>query len=471
MTGYKVKRINQMKADRFAVSSPGRSFGHYTELFPIPLMGDKSAMIESLASYLNRLSAAHGIAATSLCRNIVFPNMGRKYSNTSTQIPFVGSRAARLLFPNAPSIALTKALGTLTGQSGFDRAITMNLAELVQLGHHVRRGWWWCPLCMQQWIRSGQALHFPLLWNVSTHSVCLEHEVPLIGDCPNCGLQFTQMRENNWSTHCRRCQQSLIGECVRRPSVKVDHQSWAWLASIRTKQLFEWIADGKQISNEGFRRNISSAIVAMGGPSAFARTLNMNYQSVMRWDQGVHRPRFASLIRLSVTFGVSVQEIVETELRWTADRVPVKGLPGKMYQAPLWQCSGVVKTALAKAVSSGDACPVSLTRLCRRFGVAVYSVRRRFPSLSKKLIAKYRRHLRTVSLANRHERTSRLNIFIREIEQNGRRCTRYHLRMLMRERGEKQIYQMLRLFDASLAFKENRTKPSRSVRGSQTYAS
>jgi hypothetical protein len=52
-------------------SSTGRSFGKYTELFPLPVMGLGTAFVESLPSYLNRLGAAHGVAFLALSVNFL----------------------------------------------------------------------------------------------------------------------------------------------------------------------------------------------------------------------------------------------------------------------------------------------------------------------------------------------------------------------------------------------------------------
>src|ERR1035441_10367925 len=60
-------------------SATGRSFGKYTELFPLPVMGVGTAFVESLPSYLNRLGAAHGLSAMALCLRTILPAMGEGY--------------------------------------------------------------------------------------------------------------------------------------------------------------------------------------------------------------------------------------------------------------------------------------------------------------------------------------------------------------------------------------------------------
>lgn len=127
-----------------------------TILFPLRLIGVGTAKIESLASYLNRLANAHRVPLTTLFRQFLAPEMGPKHSLNSKSIPFVGQRAARLLFPNAASLAVVKALQNLTGQCEFEPAITANLAQITQLGDHVRRHWWWCPYCLDHPLGSGE---------------------------------------------------------------------------------------------------------------------------------------------------------------------------------------------------------------------------------------------------------------------------------------------------------------------------
>ena len=109
--------------------------------------------------------------------------------------------------------------------------------------------------------------------------------------------------------------------------------------------------------------------------------------------------------------------------------------------------SDSVESALIEKTSNPPPLPSSPAKVCKKSGVSPYAVRRRFPGLSKRLLANHRRHLRQCAVANRTNRLGRLAELVGELTRQGRPRTRYYLRILMAEKGEKNVFQILRLFE------------------------
>lgn len=254
------------------------------------------------------------------------------------------------------------------------------------------------------------------------------------------------MRENNWCTNCGRCGHSQIGRsALATETPEVSQKSLEWKCSIATKECFDWIADGMEIPKEVFKISTAKAIESVGSANAVAKLLGHNHHCILRWLDGSHKPRFASIIRLSVTFDIPVQEMFRVSMRWPTQKGLLVILPEKLYPMRLRNCKVDLKMALEHALAKDTTDSLSFSQVCSKFGVGKTSARKCFPELAERLIAKRVAEIQVRKKELALERASRLDQLTKDLEQECRKATRHQIRMLMLRRGEKNAFQILRL--------------------------
>jgi hypothetical protein len=160
-----------------------------------------------------------------------------------------------------------------------------------------------------------------------------------------------------------------------------------------TKQCFEWVADGKELSICGFQNSIANAVELMGSANAVARSFGLDHKTVRHWLAGSDRPRLAAIVRVSVNFDIPIKEIYQNEALWTRNPLQATAMPGRLYTIRLERRAEALKAALEEAVSDKLTEAPSLSQFCSRFRVSKPCVRQRFPELTDRLIAKYRAYI------------------------------------------------------------------------------
>lgn len=255
------------------------------------------------------------------------------------------------------------------------------------------------------------------------------------------------MRQSNWSLYCRRCRHPQIGQAALASECKeIPKDSFNWRASMATKQCFEWVADGKELSIYGFQTSIANAVQLMRSANAVAKSFGLDHKAVRHWLAGAERPRLATIVRDSVNFDIPIQKIFQNEALWTRIPLQATALPGRLYTRRLERGAEALKATLEEAVSDKLTEPPSLSQVCSRFHVSKPRVRQRFPELMDRLIAKHRAYIFARKATRERQLESRLDQLIKDLEREGGSVSAYHIRKLMRSRGEGQTFRMLRLF-------------------------
>jgi hypothetical protein len=154
----------------------------------------------------------------------------------------------------------------------------------------------------------------------------------------------------------------------------------------------------------------------------------------------------ATIVRDSVNFDIPIQKIFQNEALWTRIPLQATALPGRLYTRRLERGAEALKATLEEAVSDKLTEPPSLSQVCSRFHVSKPRVRQRFPELTDRLIAKHRAYIFARKATRERQLESRLDQLIKDLEREGSSVSAYHIRKLMRSRGEGQTFRMLRLF-------------------------
>lgn len=177
-------------------------------LMPLRLRGAGTRSIESLPSYLLRLSSAHGVTPGRLFRYLLntYPG-GIEVGSVLGSQPFPA--VARPTSTTDELIGLL-AMGRCEHIDQLRRATFLFLSPALArspkcFSNHLR----WCPGCLYDQQAAGTPAHHQLSWLLSDVKACEVHHIALRQSCPHCDL--TPSPAGGWwdLTRCPSCKGAL----------------------------------------------------------------------------------------------------------------------------------------------------------------------------------------------------------------------------------------------------------------------
>lgn len=185
-----------------------------TFLYPVELLGTGTAEVESLSSYLCRLSAVHQVPIGVMLR-LTFD--WRSEANGSFEAsPYLARNPGTLAHYVRPTEAtrsvlclLTQATGEVNLRCGTFMALEAALDRCMRTFYNSIR---WCSACMAEFQREGVEPYFKLVWSLTSIDRCPKHGVALTDKCPHCDAKQCGFGMRSSCATCTRCRKSLICE-------------------------------------------------------------------------------------------------------------------------------------------------------------------------------------------------------------------------------------------------------------------
>ena len=393
---------------------------------PAPI-GVGTAGCESLTSYLARLAEAHCVYPGVLLQQMLVPLMRELETQRSEagEHPLwrrdgSGSHLINVTSPRARSVMSVLELLTLrTDLRGL--ALTA-LTEILPIRGLTRKTLAWCPLCYEEWQKSGQMLYDPLLWMFREISTCTRHAVRLHTHCPVCARSLPHLTWRSRPGYCAFCSGALI----IRPedgarTVAIDSHEFAWQQWV-THALGAVIARLPGITvepkRERIRQVMSYAVERLtdGNIVTFARLLGLPTNTVKNWCQGKRIPELDMLLRLCYRLDLSLCEVLlqEEEPLQPSLRNPVPpALFPSRKRTAINQES--ISHQLEQAASSAENPPPSLKEVGLRLGyqpTTLYKINRVACHTIAKRHTAYRRELREKRLQGYREEIRQIALYL-----------------------------------------------------------
>ena len=150
-------------------------------------------MVESLSSYVRRISLAHGLSPRQLLKLI----FGKSIDGQLNGYSDYALRAA-------------DTLQEWTGIENLKQGTLLQLRENCALNciFSITSGRRWCPSCVAKDLRSGEFGYDPLIWSMRCLALCPEHDCELVDRCQNCQHSMSWLYGEK-RLCCPRCGASL----------------------------------------------------------------------------------------------------------------------------------------------------------------------------------------------------------------------------------------------------------------------
>lgn len=184
--------------------------------FSIPLRGVGGVDVESLPSYLCRLSAAHAVSIKTVLAHAV--SWLRHSSELERSMPSAmryPGRIASFVRPNPTTGLLVDALEAATQQTNLRCATFLALRQAVHhCGEALTAFIRWCPECMREFDEQEDAGYMKMQWLLADLQCCLTHGAPLISACPHCDRDQNGCTRRERATRCAHCKQPLYSDLI-----------------------------------------------------------------------------------------------------------------------------------------------------------------------------------------------------------------------------------------------------------------
>ncbi|KOP79890.1 hypothetical protein AMS60_16205 [Bacillus sp. FJAT-21945] len=297
-----------------------------SRLYPIEPKGIGTAEVESIGSYLIRLSKAHSVTLGSLLSYEYSPHFNKSYiykyhSNTlgsafyrySSVVNGYGSLTENII----------KATELLTLRNDIRNMTLANWNNFLPSNQSiVKTAKHWCPLCYSEWKDSGEEIYDPLIWYIKIVKICSIHKIPLQTKCPHCNNEIKTLSHHSCLDYCQHCKQSLIFQNDYDTLISAEElEIQLWICKSLGEIILcteEYNSNSVQISLRKFREQFCD-----NNNNEFARLLLIEDQDRQLFDycSGKARPSIQFLLWCSYVLNTPLKQMVKNGLLLKADSV------------------------------------------------------------------------------------------------------------------------------------------------------
>lgn len=205
----------------------------WSTLPPLPLMGLRSALVESAEHYVARQAWTVGVTIRSLCPPTHCADGNPKRDQFFGASGFCG-----------PGRQFKRRIEHMEQLTGSDRVrygsfwVVDELLAVTGVGRNTKQQRW-CPRCFLSWDENSS--WEPLIWMVELQQTCPVHACDLESSCGACGRSQPTGRDYRKRRHCHHCSATLAG--AGKASPRLGHEVWA---EERVAELIELCATPSQ---------------------------------------------------------------------------------------------------------------------------------------------------------------------------------------------------------------------------------
>lgn len=371
-----------------------------SRLYRLAPIGVGTPLVESLTSYIARLSAAHSVHPRRLLFYEVAPYLH----------PFLQARTdevkrgvmSRLLGTSAKwngtmgsAKQMVEALTKLTEREDLQFLTLLPLTEVCSYNRLFRQTRAWCPSCFEMWREKGETLYEPLLWCVECVSVCPVHRQWLQERCPysDCARSSPPLTGRSEVGYCPWCNRWLCSpfQVSRKPPGDEEWQHQQWVTAVLGEVLAAFPTLPTPLRREEALAVISSCIneLLAGSYAAAARQLGLRRSTVRQWLAAGKTPQIRNLLQVCFSLNISLLALLNGTAHatsWRDGALFPQMSPETRQKRDVQQ----LQKALIDAVKSPEDPPLSPSKLAKRLGYRSSFVSHQFPELFQALSSSYR---------------------------------------------------------------------------------
>lgn len=388
---------NQALVLKFPSLDVGCALPPRSRLFALEPIGIGTPAVESLVSYVIRLSAAHSVNPRRLIRTQfvrAIPEIAQLLSAA-----FFRQNARTVNAHGAYAGLFARATTALTGIGCLEQLTLLPVARLLPPNGEglIARTLRWCPECLAEAVCNlTPGIYRPLAWSFQHYRVCTTHRCLLSDRCSHCGSHQDVFPRYPSMAHCSQCGTWLGGK-GETPGTQLSDSLWISVAIedvILHLQQLEAIGEMKN-----FARFVAQAVNGMdrGSHKAFCNAVGAGTRISEEWVAGrkASFPYWVAIAYALQTLPSSLFLISETAIQvdHALQSFPEQ-LQLKRDRPPRSEfAKREIATALAESSADPEDCR-ALSAIARQFQLDTAYLRRYWPAPCTLIQAKYRQAMK-----------------------------------------------------------------------------
>src|SRR6266566_1148430 len=367
-----------------------------SKLYCLAPLGMGTAEVESLTSYVNRLAWAYRVNPRVLVSQEILPHLSDAY--------YVQTTPGRLgSFSRTRSMSINGA-----GEVARDWAETLErLTMRPDLRSITLRPWanglstWgllrdipqWCPVCYHEWQERKLPVYQPLMWTLQAVTVCLQHTLLLVEQCPFCRKSQSAISSKRGLGYCTQCGiwlGSKTGAEELCDDSLLDWQRWTVQA---IEELFLVSMAFGSLPWHELPSGVAACIEAVGGTRELGRIAGVPHVLFSDWRNRKRTPSLTYLLKVSYALNLSPLQLMTVEperlkktlrMKMEYRRPPRVGLPAPRSEGDMDSIQVFIQTILEEKVD-----PLPLRHVARQLGVGEKFLVGRFPQECVRVTGRY----------------------------------------------------------------------------------
>ena len=371
-----------------------------SRLFRIEPFGVGTPKVESLTSYVARLSEAHSVTSRMLLRREIYPAAGRSIAYFSGNLGFSSRQINGIdKIAEATAVGLKKLTcrDDLHNMTLWPWGNTLNPINLMR----SRRAW--CPVCLEERLTEGSPPYEQLIWTLECVFVCPWHQEWLREICPHCNSPVPALASYSYPGYCIRCK-SWLGTSTF--NIEREHQSLPPVTDdelarqlVVTHLIGDLLSRASTLtappSHKRFIANFAKCIerFADGHINYFSNVVGLWSGMVRRLLAGKTKPRLVVLLQVCSRLNISLFDLLSDDgnermlRKWRA--MVKEGIPRSPEKVP-WD---EVRKNLLLALQEHP--PPSLEKVARRMGYFQPKLSKNFPDECARIVNRYKEYKRS----------------------------------------------------------------------------
>lgn len=286
-------------------------------LYCLQPIGIGSPSVESLTSFILRLTREHRVSLSSLLEQTIAPLSGKPYIINGGARVLSGAFGGYFRAMNSTGETAAEWLSyleTLTLRNDLFSLTLRRWRFILSPRGLVRVHKVWCPECYADQLKTRRVLYEPLLWSVAVVTVCPTHRRPLLSKCPRCRQNLFHLSRRARPGHCYRCGRELS---VRSPVLLAAKDWELWIAEAIADLIADGRPDAKSVPTTQIVAQTLNVIVENmfeGNVAKFARTIGKQKNSVWGWFNGNSKILLKDLVNLCYCLQITLRDFLSGSL-------------------------------------------------------------------------------------------------------------------------------------------------------------
>lgn len=368
------------------------TYSQRSQLYSLKPVGIEGPYIESLTSYLIRLSEAHQVYPSSLISYVIAPILNKEFLIYSTARGgnrfYDGARTMNGFGSNA--LDTVNALEKLTQVRQLSILTLASIKEVVPLRYLLKNYLSWCPVCYEEQFNNGDAIYNLLLWNLEMVNTCSKHKCKLETECFLCHKRIPILHRKSKNGYCPYCNEWLGRETdLSKYSDENDFDYKITLMAeqiIKHKEQIEISASKHQVI-----RNLNHLvdIYTEGNMQEFAWKLNLAKTTLWDWCNGKALPPLSRVLEICYLFDMSPVSFYIEDISINKEQIAFNaGAYSKDTKKREIKFDYDTASSILQKYAHHSDSNVSMNELAKQLGYSKRTLYKHFPNLCKVISTK-----------------------------------------------------------------------------------